>query len=352
MEIYPTTTVIKAMAEIEIERLLPVAGEVMVREGQDVSAVQVVARAKQHRGVVVFHGSEALGVPAEDVEKYLVAPQGTMVQKGDPLLVKKGSFGRSKQLFAPTSGIITQVRHGYVLFERKPGLTELRAMVPGQISQVIPNKGVRVVTLGSLIQGVWSSGREGIGEIKILVKSAKGVPSQSDFYDGRSAIVVVGHLDQPKLVEIGEEYGVRGFITGTISAEVYEAARTFNIPVLATDGVGMRPMNKLIFDLLRQNEGQEVCLLGRTAAGQRPQLIIPHLNDVPEVEEVPDSVALRRGQRVRLITPPHTGRIGTVVGIFKRPRATAVGIQSTGANVALPDGQIVFVPHENLDIII
>ncbi|MDA0243278.1 MAG: hypothetical protein OT477_07665 [Chloroflexi bacterium] len=352
MDIFPTTTIVRPMIEIEIERRLPIAGEVLVREGQEVSAVQVVARAKQHRGVVAFAASEALGVPAAEVEKYLVAHEGTMVQKGDPLLVKKRGLGRATQIFAPTTGIITQVRHGYVLFERKPGLTELRAMVPGKVSAVIANWGVKVSTLGALVQGVWSSGREGTGGIRVLVKSAKGVPSTTDYYDARGAMVVAGHLDQIKSVEIGEEYGVRGFIVGTVSAEVYEAAKTFNIPIFVTDGVGNRPMNKLIFDLLRDHEGREASLLGRAQIGQRPQLIIPKLNDVPDVQEMPDNAALRRGQRVRLLTPPHIGRVGTVVGIYKRPRATAVGIHALGANVALPDGQIVFVPHENLDIII
>ena len=352
MDIFPTMTVARPMVEIAIERRLPVAGELLVREGQEVSAVQIVARAKQYRGVVAFPASETLGVAPHEVEKYLIPEQGTMVQKGDLLLVKKKGFGRATQIFAPTTGILAQVRHGYVLFERKPGLTELRSMVPGQVAELIPGRGVVIHTLGALLEGVWLSGREGIGQIRLMGKNPKAEAPLEGYQEARGALVVVGRLAHIKSIEVAEEHGVRGFIVGSVSAEVYEAARTFNIPVLATDGVGERPMSKFFFDLLRDHQGREASVLVPNGPGLRPQVVIPKLNDVPDVDDLPETFALRRGQRVRLLASPHAGRMGTVVGIYKRPRPTAVGIHALGANIALPDGQVIFVPQENLDIII
>ena len=244
------------------------------------------------------------------------------------------------------------MRHGYLLFERKARMLELRAMVNGTITGTVENRGVVIKTMGTLVQGIWGSGREGYGEIRVLTNSTKGVPSETDFHSARGAIVVAGHLPTEKLIEVAEQYGVRGFVVGSVTMAVYKGARAFSIPVLVTDGIGLRPMMRPVFSLLKEMEGKEASVLARPLEGYRPELIIPRLNAVPDVEELPLDIPLRRGQRVRILQPPHYGKIGQVVNIFTHPRTTAIGLNSGGANVALADGQILFVPNNNLDIII
>lgn len=332
--------------------MLPTADEVTVRMNQEVSPVQVIARAKRNQGFTILNGSELLNVSAEDVPKYLVVQEGTTVRKGDPLLIRKGRFGRKQELVAPFSGILIQVRRGYLLFERRPKQLELRAMVPGRVSNLNPKRGASIKTWGTQIQGVWGSGREGYGSIKILTTSTKGVPSENDFHEARGAIIVAGHLHTEKLIEGAEAFGARGFIVGSVMPSVYKAARDYTIPVLVTDGIGQRPMTSAIYQLLREMEGQEASILARTTSGHRPELIIPRLDTVPDVDELPADIPLRRGQQVRILQPPFYSRIGTVVNVFNYPRSTPVGIKTSGANVALKDGQVVFIPKDNLDIII
>lgn len=352
MNFYPTTTAIKRLVEIERDRMLPAAGEISVRVGQDVNPTQIVARTKREQGFTVLNGSELLGVAPDQVSRYLTVEEGATVRKGEPLLLQKGRFGRKKQVVAPFSGILGQVRHGFLLFQRRPRMLELRAMLSGTVSQVIGNRGVRISTMGTLVQGVWGSGREGYGQIRIFTSSTKGVPSENEFHDARGAIVVAGHLPTEKLIEAAEEYGARGFIVGSVTMDVYLTARNYSIPVLVTDGVGQRPMTKPIYALLNKMQGEEACILARPMDGHRPEMIIPRLNAVPDVEELPLDIPLSRGQRVRILQAPHHSKIGTVVHVFSHPRSTAIGLNTSGANVALADGQIIFVPKNNLDIII
>jgi hypothetical protein len=44
--------------------------------------------------------------------------------------------------------------------------------------------------------------------------------------------------------------------------------------------------------------------------------------------------------------------MGTVVTLHSQPRLTEVGTRMTGADVELNNGEVVFVPYTNLDLII
>jgi hypothetical protein len=44
--------------------------------------------------------------------------------------------------------------------------------------------------------------------------------------------------------------------------------------------------------------------------------------------------------------------MGTVVALYSHPRLTAIGTRAQGADVELQNGEVVFVPYTNLDLII
>jgi hypothetical protein len=44
--------------------------------------------------------------------------------------------------------------------------------------------------------------------------------------------------------------------------------------------------------------------------------------------------------------------MGIVTALYSHPRQTAIGTREPGADVALQNGEVVFVPYTNLDLII
>lgn len=352
MDLFTNTTVVRPLAEIQRERLLPMAGEVIARVGDAVSSVQVIARTKINPGYFVLDACAALDISRQDATPYLQCELGTAVRKGDLLLVRKERFGRKIEVQAPVSGIVEQVRNGFVMFARRPKVLDLRAVIPGEISNVIPRRGVLISTMGALVEGVWGSGREGFGTVHLAVNKPRAVAEDGAFSDARGCLVAVGQLKSDEQIKLAEEYGARGIIAGGISPTVFETARQYRIPVMVTDGVGNVGMTKPVFELLRQLDGHEAAVLANPQTGQRPELIIPRPNAVPDSEPLAEAVPLRKGQMVRLLQAPYRGRVGTVVTVYTRPRLTALGTYAVGANVALAKGRVVFVPKDNLDIII
>jgi hypothetical protein len=104
-----------------------------------------------------------------------------------------------------------------------------------------------------------------------------------------------------------------------------------------------------IFRLLQQSEGREASLFSRSR-DRRPEIIIPL--PAPEGSAGPPQSppALAVGQRVRLLRAPHFGEVGKIVAVDTRARPSSIGLRMPGADVELAEGEIMFVPYPNLDI--
>ena len=354
MLVYPHRTIVQPLLDIERERSLPVDGSIMLRRGQAATPVSVVARATVPGRLHAIDASNLLGVPAADVPKYLLVEPGTGLQKGTPILQKRGAMGRNRRISTPTSGILKGVEHGYVLFEERPRELEVRAMLTGRVSELLTNRGAKIQTTGALIEGVWGTGRDGHGQLQLLTNGPTGVPTEDQFLTVRGMIIVAGHLDDPLLIERAEENGARGFVVGSITTAVYLARRDYTIPILVTDGIGRRPMAAPIFDLLGKLSGQEGCLLTQPTGNQphRPELIVPQSDGFAEYDESAlQSAALAVGQQVRILGPLHAGLMGQIINIYEHGHQSRLGLRTPSATIALAGGRYVVVPLQNLDLI-
>ena len=125
------------------------------------------------------------------------------------------------------------------------------------------------------------------------------------------------------------------------------------MPLIVTDGIGSGGMVPSVFQLLQQANGRSVSLFGQSSAeaGQRPEIILPQAAALG-VEAVPVKKILERGQLVRLLDSAHAGKVGTIKHIYNRLQSTAIGMKVRGVDVELPDGQTLFVPTANLDVIL
>lgn len=328
-----------------------------VSNDQELSPVQIVAQAKQETGYEIVPVAEALGLNSTDISSCLAVEVGDSVKLGSLLAEQKKLFGRARHITSTVEGTIAEIVEGNIFISRAPDDVNLRALVSGRVVDVIPNTGVAIEVQGSRLQGVWSNGLESAGRLLIQADAPDAQAAMAaldgDLY---RSIVVLGQINNPKLLELFAEAGARGVIAGTASAEVYHAAADWGLPFILTDGVGSSGMYSAMFQLLSENSGKDVALFnGKYSLTGRPEVII---NKRPDTEDgtTYHTSRLKRaepaiGQTVRLLTGEKRGRNGTIVKLHSWPMQTPSGIKAEGVDVELDSGELFFVPFANLDII-
>ena len=343
-------TIVQRMVQIRRERLLPIAGEVIAIEGQEVSPVQVVARTPRDSDYQIIPASDQLQLDPATLTEYLQVEPGAAIETGTVLLEKRG-FPRSKKLTSPVSGLFLGARNGRLILRQSPEWIELRAMFRGRVVRIVANRGVELEANGSLVEAVWGSGKEAYGNIKLATRTADA-PLTSDMLSSETSnqVLVVGHLNDAELFAQAEKNDVRGIVTGSIRADLLSAAEAAPFPVLVTDGVGKQRMAAPIFQLFLQAEKAEATLFGQSSRKQRPEIIIPLSGTATSAPRSTEPLAV--GQHVRVLRSPHRNEVGEVVRLYERARTTAVLSPTHGADIQLPDGNITFVPLVNLDLLI
>ena len=328
-----------------------------VSSNQELSAVQIVAQTHRETGYEIVPVAEALNLNSPDIKGYLTVKVGDEVKLGTLLAEHKRLLGRSRHITSKVEGTVSEIIDGNIFISRMPEDVNLRALVSGRVTEVIPNTGVAIEVHGSRLQGIWSNGRESAG--KLLVQSdAPDTRVTTSTLDGDlyRSIIVVGHLDRVDLLKQIADAGARGMIAGSVSAEIYHAASDWHLPFILTDGVGSRGMYAEIFQLLSENSGNDVALFsGKYSLSGRPEIIVNHKHDsddgtvyrASEIKRVEPAV----GQTVRLLTGENGGEIGKIIKVHSWPQTTPTGIKAEGADVQFDSGESFFVPYANLDII-
>jgi hypothetical protein len=343
-------TIVQRMMQIRRERLLPIAGEVIAIEGQEVSPVQVVARTPRDSDYQIIPASEQLRLDPATLSDYLEVEPGAAIEMGTVLLQKRG-FPRSKKLTSPVSGLFLGERNGRLILRQSPEWIELRAMLRGRVVRIVHDRGVELEVNGSLVEAVWGSNKEAYGNINVVARTANApLTSEMLSMETSNQILVVGHLNDAELLAQADKNDVRGIIAGSITADLLAAAEAVSFPILITDGIGKQRMAAPIFQLFLQAEKKEATLFGQFSGKQRPEIIIPLSGTGPAIKQSTEPLAV--GQAVRLLRAPHRNEVGEVVRLYERARTTAVLSPTYGADVQLPDGSITFVPFANLDALI
>jgi hypothetical protein len=352
---YPLGTRIARLTSVRVERLLPVQGEVLVAAGDWVEPSDVVARCQARGGIQVVDVGTALDMPHDRAAKLVLKSVGEKVQAGDVLAESKGMLGGSRRrCTAPVDGQVTALRKGWVLIESSPSTFELRAQMKGQVTGVIPDLGVVITAVGTLIQGAWGSGGDAEGVLKIAVDRPRK-PLLARYLDAscHGTLLVAGRILDRHAVEQAVEAKVRGIIVGSVAAELVPLLQSVPYPALITEGFGDLPMSQEVFALLRNSTGREAML--RTGAetslsAKRPEVLIPLKveGELPPDANGPPS--FRVGMLVRGLRAPHFGTTGTVVGLPALAQVMESGARLAVAEVErLKDGEIVPIPLTNLE---
>jgi hypothetical protein len=345
LHVLPLTTIVR-------ERVLPVAGKVNAHMNQRVSPTDVVAEANFAREHVLLDVARTFGVSTNAADKMIKVKEGDRLTQGALVAESGGLISRS--IKAPRAGRVMVVGGGQVLMEVGDTRVELRAGLPGLVTQVLPERGVVIRTAGALIQGVWGNGRIDNGlMVSLLEKPDEVLSAERLDVSLRGSVILGGHVRDMETLRAAAELPVRGLILSSLLSPLVVSAYQMRYPILVLDGFGAMPMNSAAFKLLTTNNKREVTVNAEhfdRYAGNRPEVIIP-LPVSTEPAEPKNFETFAVGQPVRLCRALNAGMIGMISNLRAGLSLLPSGLRAPAADVKLENGETALVPLVNLEVV-
>jgi hypothetical protein len=336
---------------IRRERVLPVPGKVIVRKGQRVNATDTIAEANMNPDHLLLDIGRGLGLTPDEADELIEVQAGAQVAEGDILA---GPVGIARRIMrAPRSGKVVLVGNGQVLIDAQTQPFVLKAALPGDVAELIPDRGAILETTGALVQGVWGNGQIDFGLMNVLAKTPDHeLTIEQVDVSLRGAMILAGYCGSPEVLKAAAGVPLRGIILGSLEPALASLAARLPLPVLVIEGFGRRPLSSTAYNLLSTNDRREVAVNAEVwdrYAGTRPELVIPlpagSASGAPHETEI-----FAAGQSVRIVRAPYAGKVGTVANLC----GTAVfpsGIRAQAAEVRLENGDNAVLPLANLEVL-
>jgi hypothetical protein len=354
---YPAETQVTPLTIIRRERMLPAPGDILVRVNDRVEPTQIVAQADLPGEFRIVPIASELGTPASRTKRHLRVEAGDEIEEGQVLAKRGRLFARTVK--SPIEGIVTAIGSGRILIEEPPFQFELLAYIGGTVSSVLAPRGLIIETTGAIVQGMWGGGGGRGGENYGVLKRAVELPDQvlgPEAVDPscHGMILVGGAGVDREALDQAMELQVQGIVVGGLSPDLIHHVEQLPFPVIATEGMGTVPMSTPIFELLSTHDGRSASICSRFQTRSpvvHPEIIIPlPAGEVPPAE-MELGAPLREGARVRVTRAPHIGVAGTVVALPTHAHLIETGARVRGAKVDVGDGEIIFVPLMNLEVL-
>ena len=350
-------------------RMLPLKGEVLVRNEDQVNSEDIIARTLLPGKIEIINVANKMGIDQGDVPSAMIKKEGEFVHKGQTIAESKSLFGLFKShATANFSGTIESVSSvtGQVILRGAPQSIEINAYLKGTVIEIIPDLGIAIESWGTLIQGIFGIGGETSGKITMASNSPDQIIDESVIsQEYRGKIIVGGSLVTGNALKLASQLGVRGIVVGGFDDQdlrdflgydlgvAITGHENLGVTVIATEGFGKINMAPRTFELLRQNQGQLASINGTTqirAGVIRPEVIIPSTASKKDVFVQPKG--LNVGTSVRIIRNPYFGQLGTVKDL---PMESSILDSGSKARVVLiqldNDNRPVLVPRANVEII-
>jgi hypothetical protein len=353
-------------------RLLPIAGAVLVKDGETVRADQAVARAELPGKVYPLNLANQLGVAPNEITDYLVKKPGDRVNK-DEILAENKPFIKwfKTEIPSPVSGTLESVSivTGQVLLREPPRILDVLGYIDGRIVETMPQQGVVVETTCSLVQGIFGIGGETSGELVVAVASAGEELTPSHLTPAmKGKIVVGGSFLSAETMAKARELGVAGLIVGGIHDKDLRALLGYDLGVaitgteqvgftlILTEGFGTIPMAHKTFTLLTAHAGEKASVSGATqirAGVIRPEIIVPGKagTTTAVAASTPQREGIRIGDPVRIIRDPLFGKIGQVSALPSDLQRIPTESDVRVLEVQFGDGSKAAIPRANIEVI-
>ena len=359
---------------VKKERLLPIRGEVLVKEGDKVDFNSVVARAYVEGSPVIVKVAEMLGLEPDEVQHYMLKKVGDKVRKGEVIAAFRALFGLiKKEVRSPIDGYIDYISSstGHVVVKEEPKPIEVKAYIRGRVLKVLPKEGAIVGTPAAFVQGIFGLSGERNGEIAVAVSSREEVLTPDKITEEHSGkIIVGGSLVTYEAIQKAIKVGAVGIVVGGAYMDDLEkllgypigvaitGREPIGITIVLTEGFGKMPMSKRAFNIFLKYEGRRAAISGATqirAGVIRPEVVIPlDKSECPADESVAEKVEegiMEPGTMVRIIRFPYFGMIGRVVSLPIELMKIETESPVRVVEVELEDGRRVIVPRANVEVI-
>ena len=349
-------------------RELPIAGEVLVREGDVVDGSYVVARAHLEGELRLVRAAEVLGIPASDLPSVLKVQVGAGVIEGAVLAEMRGLWGLFRSVVvSPISGTVEFVSNvtGHIGIRAPSKPLNLNAYMAGKVVLVESNRSVVIESESTFVQGIFGVGGERLGTVRMLpIAGAVRITEEHIPDRSEGAILVGGNSPTIGALRKASQGGAVGLITGSIVDHALReyvgydigVALTGDEPVpmtlIITEGFGALPMSDRVVATLKRVDGGLACINGATqvrAGAQRPEIIAPMAQDAQG--SAIGAQTLSVGARVRLIRVPFFGAIGTVLELPHALERIETGAHLRVLKAMLDDGRQVTVPRANVELV-
>jgi hypothetical protein len=364
---------VKKFTIISKTRRLPLPGEVLVREGENVAHDQIVARTQIPGEIHMMNVANMLGVEPEDTNAYMQKKVNESVQTGEVIANRTSFFGLLKSIVrAPVTGTVEMVSTvtGQVSLREQNVPVELNAYIPGKVVQIIPGEGVTIRTPAALVQGIFGIGGETYGELKIVTNSRdETLTSEKIETSCKDKILVGGALVTIDALTKAIQMGVKGIVVGGIEHEdvikflggeigvAITGQEEIGTTLIITEGFGKMSMSTGTFNLLKSFNGRSASINGATqirAGVMRPEVIIALPDDeARELNEEADKISggMEPGTQVRIIRDPYFGIIGRVSNLPVELQTVETESKVRVVEVELENKERVIVPRANVEII-
>ena len=340
------------LTSIKRERVLPVAGNVLVRRMQKVAPNDVIVVAPMAPEFILIDVAQGLRASPSKADELLQRQGGEELVKGDVIAGPIGVFKRV--IRAPQAGQVKIAGEGKVLFEVEAPTYELQAGMEGTVTNIIPERGAIIETRGALVQGIWGNGKITYGIIQPVSNDLlqELVPEQLNI-GFRGTIISAGFCRNPNVLEAAGNIPIRGMILGSMSSALIPLAKSADFPIMLIDGFGNKPMNRAAENILIANKDKNVALNAQVYdpfQGNYPEAIISQITKSdPALPPTTDS--LKAGKRVIIVNGLLASRIGKIEEILPKKGILPSGVTTRVASVILSGDEMVEIPLTNLEII-
>jgi hypothetical protein len=291
----PEQAIVERNTTIRKNRRLPTTGEALVKLGEQVNEDTVIARGRvRNPEITEINVAEKLGVDAYNLSGYMLKKTGDAVAREEVIALRRTFFGKSTKVCrSPLDGTIEglSTSFGTALVRGNPIPVEVRAFIPGRVTEMFAGEGAAVECMGAVVRGAIGIGGETHGRIEAAVESPDDALTGASLdATHKGKIVIGGAVATLDALRKAAQVGVSAIVVGGVDekdlTELLGYELGFGVTghervgytLIVTEGFGSNPMNEEIFRLLKENAGEHACVDGTTQIRtrmHRPEIIIP-----------------------------------------------------------------------------
>jgi len=275
-------------------RRLPSPGEVLVRLNNRVNENTLIAKGRvKNPEIVEISVDQKLGVDPINLSSYMLKKEGDAVKKDEIIALRRSFFSTSTKICrSPLAGTLEAFSRstGKAYIRGVPIQIEVKAHIPGRVTELFPDEGAVIECRGSIVRGVIGVGGETHGLLDILVDSTDEVLTAGLINKEHMGKVVVGGATATfEAFQKAAEVGVAAVVVGGVDekdltellgheidlGDTGQERIGFSLIVLG--GFGTNSMDIEAFHLFKEHAGGFACVDGTTQIRTRmlrPEVIL------------------------------------------------------------------------------